>query len=69
MQIAPTQVQDIAPGLAELHKVGMDQPLKSVQDSLNSISSLQHVSCTIELDIICQLAEGALNPTDYKDVK
>ena len=35
-----TQVQDLALGFAELHEVGMGPPLKPVQITLDSVSSL-----------------------------
>jgi len=65
-------VQDIAPGLAELHKVGMGSPLKPSQVPLDSISSLCYVNCTTQLGVDCKPAEGALDPpvhVIYKDVK
>ena len=60
--IAPTQLQDLALGLVELHEVGMDPLLKPVLVTLDSIPFLYHVNsawCHL------QTAEGALNPTGH----
>ncbi|PKU46851.1 solute carrier family 22 member 7- hypothetical protein [Limosa lapponica baueri] len=46
--------------------------LELVQLPLDAILSLRHVNCTIQLSVICNLAEGALDPTLYvigKDIK
>ena len=40
LEIALAQVQDLALGLVELHKVGMGPPLKPVQVPLDSFPSL-----------------------------
>ena len=64
--------RDLALSLAELHGVGMGPPLKLVHIPLDSIPSLWCVNCSTQLNIICKLAEGALNPTVHitdKDVK
>ncbi|KAK4806258.1 hypothetical protein QYF61_013402 [Mycteria americana] len=60
--IAPTQVQDLALGLVELHEVHMGPLLKPVKS----------INCTTQLGVFCKLAEGALNPTVYvvdEDIK
>ncbi|KAK4811347.1 hypothetical protein QYF61_027576 [Mycteria americana] len=60
--IAPTQVQDLALGLAELHEVRTGPLLKPLK-------SINH---TTQLGVICKLAQAALNPTVHvpdKDVK
>jgi len=70
--IAPTQVQDLAFGLAELHEVLTSLPLKPVQVPLDGIPSLQHFDPITQLGVAGKLAEGALNPTVHvteKDVK
>ncbi|KAK4808881.1 hypothetical protein QYF61_007996 [Mycteria americana] len=70
--IAPTQVQNFALGLVELHEVRTGPPLKPVQVPLDGIPSLQRVDCTTQLGVVGKLAEGALNPTVHvtaKDVK
>ncbi|KAK4827796.1 hypothetical protein QYF61_021788 [Mycteria americana] len=70
--IAPTQVQDLALGLAEFHEVHTGPPLKPVKVPLDGIPSLQHVDHTTQLGVIRRLAEGALNLTVHvpdKDVK
>ncbi|KAK4830147.1 hypothetical protein QYF61_008635 [Mycteria americana] len=70
--IAPTQVQDLALGLAELHEVHTGPPLKPVTVTLDGIPSLQCVDHTTQLGVIGKLAEGALKPTVHvanKDVK
>ncbi|KAK4820994.1 hypothetical protein QYF61_009460 [Mycteria americana] len=67
--IAPTQVQDPALGLVEPHEVHTG-PL--LQVPLDGILSLRCVNRTTQLDVICKLAEGALNPTVYvidEDIK
>lgn len=49
-------------GTAELHEVHIVSVLKPIKVPLNSILSLQHISCTAHLSVICKLAENALNP-------
>ena len=71
LEIDPTQVQDLALGLAELHEAGM-LPLKLVPVTLDSIPSLQCVNCITQFGVVCKFAEGAPDPTvhiTYKDVK
>lgn len=41
----------------------MDPLLKLLEVPLNGISSLMHINCTAAL-VSCEVAEGALNPTD-----
>ncbi|KAK4806814.1 hypothetical protein QYF61_005610 [Mycteria americana] len=53
--IAPTQVQDLALGLVELHEVCGGPLLKPVKG----------INCITQLGVICKLAEDALNPTVY----
>ncbi|KAK4820325.1 hypothetical protein QYF61_023558 [Mycteria americana] len=60
--IAPSQVQDLAPGLVEPHEVHTGPLLQLVQVPLDGIPSFWRVSCTTQLGVICKLAEGALNP-------
>ncbi|KAK4806146.1 hypothetical protein QYF61_001069 [Mycteria americana] len=60
---APTQVQDLALGLVELHEVRTGLLLQPVKVPLDGIPSLRHVNCTTQLGVIRNLAEGALNPT------
>ena len=62
--IAPTQVQDLALGLVEPPEVHMGPLLQLIQVPLDGIPSWC-VSCTTQLGVICNLAEGALNPTVY----
>ncbi|KAK4832517.1 hypothetical protein QYF61_023582, partial [Mycteria americana] len=59
--IAWTQVQDLALDLVEPHEVHMGPLLKLVQVPLDGIPSLRCVSCTTQLGVICNLAEGALD--------
>jgi len=54
--IAPTQVQDLALGLVELHGVHMGPPLQPVQVPLDGIPSLQRVDCTTQLGVIGKVA-------------
>jgi len=69
LEITLTQVQDLALGLVELHEVGMGLPLKPAYVPLDSIPSLQCVNCTTQLDVICKLAEGALDPLSMLPAK
>ncbi|KAK4830254.1 hypothetical protein QYF61_009321 [Mycteria americana] len=64
-EVALTQLQDPALGLAEPHEVHMGPLLQLVQVPLDGIPSLRRVTCTTQLGVICKLAEGALNPTVY----
>jgi len=59
--IAPTQVQDLALGLVELHEVHTGPPLKPVRVPLDGMPSLQRVDHTTHLGVISKFAEGALN--------
>jgi len=61
--IAPTQVQNPALGLVELHEVLTCPLLKPDQVPLDDRLSLQCVDHTTQLGVIGTLAEGALNPT------
>ena len=61
MEVAQTQVQDLALGLVENCKAHMDPLLKLVQVSLDGIPAFWRVNCTTQLGVICKLAEGALN--------
>ncbi|KAK4831309.1 hypothetical protein QYF61_016798 [Mycteria americana] len=63
--VALTQGQDPALGLVEPHEVHVGPLLKLVQVPLDGILSLRRVSCTTQLGAICNLAEGALDPTVY----
>lgn len=54
--ISATQVQNLALGVVNLYKAGMDPPLKSVQVPLNDIPSFWCVDCTTLLGAICNLA-------------
>ncbi|KAK4815950.1 hypothetical protein QYF61_010444 [Mycteria americana] len=60
-RIAATQVQDPALGLVEPHEVHTGPLLRLVQVPLDDIVSFWCVSCTTQLGVICQLAEGALD--------
>ncbi|KAK4830184.1 hypothetical protein QYF61_008975 [Mycteria americana] len=55
--IAPTQVQDLALGLVELHEVCTGPPLKPVKVPLDGIPSLQRVDHTTQLGVVGKLAE------------
>ena len=56
-------VPDLAFGLVEPHEVHMGPLLELVHVPLDGILSLRHVNCTIQLGVVCKLAEGALDPT------
>jgi len=55
-------VQDPAFGLVELHDVHIGPVPKLVQVPLDVIPSFWCVNHTIQLGVICRLAEGALDP-------
>ncbi|KAK4817094.1 hypothetical protein QYF61_027925 [Mycteria americana] len=57
--VAPTQVQDLALGLVELHGVHTGSLLKFVQVPLHDILPLSHVNCNTQHGVICKFAEGA----------
>jgi len=57
-----THVQDAALGLVEPHEVHMGLLLELVQIPLDDILSFRPIDCTIQLDVICKLAESALGP-------
>jgi len=59
--IVLTHVQDLALGLVEPHEVHTGPLLELVQVPLDGIPSFWCVSCTIQLGVICKLAEGALD--------
>jgi len=70
--IAPTQVQDLALALVELHEVHTGAPLQPVKVPLNGIPSLQCVNHTTQLGAVGKIAEDALSPTVHvadKDIK
>jgi len=70
--IAPTQVQNFALGLVQLHEIHTGPPLKPLRVPLDGIPSLQCVDFNTQLRVIGKLAEGALYPTVHvpsKDVK
>jgi len=43
-RIAPTQVQDLALGLVELHEVHMGPPLKVPLDGIPSLQRVDHIT-------------------------
>jgi len=59
--VALTQMQDLALGLVELREVHTGPFLELVQVPLDGILSFWCVNCTTQLDVICKLAEGALD--------
>lgn len=52
LEIAPTQLQDLAFSLAKLHDVCTGPPLKPVKIPLDAIPSLQSVDCTTQLGVV-----------------
>lgn len=58
---AQTQVKDLALNLAELDEFCTSTALKPVRFPLHGISSLQTISCTAPVGVICRLAEKALH--------
>ena len=62
---APTQMQDLALGIVELHEVHTGPPLKPVWVPLDVILSFRHVNGTTQLDVTYKLAKGALSPSVY----
>jgi len=70
--IVPTHVQNLAPGLVELHDLPTGALLKACQCLSGWHPSLRCVDCTTQLGVTIKLAEGALNRTVHvidKDVK
>ncbi|TRZ19249.1 hypothetical protein HGM15179_007850 [Zosterops borbonicus] len=63
--IALTQVQDLALGLVEFHKVCTVPPVKPVKVPLDDIPSLQCVNGITQPGVTHKLAEGVLNLTAY----
>ena len=61
--VAPTQVQDHALGLVEPHEGHTGPLLELVQVPLDGIPSFWRVNCTIQLGVICKLADSAHDPT------
>ena len=61
--VAPTQMQDLGPGLVEPREADTDQPLHVFQVPLDGILSFWLVNCITQLGAISRLAEGALNLT------
>ncbi|KAK4815839.1 hypothetical protein QYF61_008442 [Mycteria americana] len=60
-RIALTQVQDPALGLVEPHEVHTGPLVQLVQVPLDDILCFWPVSCTTQLGVACQLAEGTLD--------
>ena len=59
-EVALTQVQYPALGLAELHEVHTGPLLELVQVCLDGILSFWHVNCTTQPGVICKTAEGTI---------
>lgn len=59
----PTHVQHLAIGVVDLHEIHMGPPLKPIKVPLDDIPALQCGSYSTQLDIICILAAGAVDPT------
>ena len=64
-EIASTQVQHLALGLVELHLVHIGSLFKLVQVPLGGVPSFYCINCTTQFSVICELAEGVLDPTVY----
>ncbi|KAK4831706.1 hypothetical protein QYF61_018758 [Mycteria americana] len=72
LEIALTEVQDLALGLVELHEVHMGPLLKPVKVPLDGIPSLKCINCTTQIGVICKFAGSALDLTAYvigEDIK
>jgi len=61
--VAPSQMKDLALGLAEPHEVHTGPLLELVQVPLGGIPPFLCVNYTTQLGVICKLADGALDPT------
>jgi len=61
--VALAQVQDPALGPVEPHEIHTGPLLELVQVPLDGSPSLRHVDYTTQLGVICELDEGALDPT------
>jgi len=57
-----TKVQDLALGLVETHKIGLDPSIQPVQIPLLRLPTLQKIDIPTQHGVICRLTEGALNP-------
>jgi len=67
--VVPTQMQDLALGLVELHEVLTAQQVHLFQVPLNDIPSFWQVSSTAYLGVICKLSEGALQRREIRLVR
>ena len=57
--VAITQVQDLTFGFVDPHEVLLGPLLEPVWIPLNGISSFRSIHYTIQLGVLCKLAEGA----------
>ena len=60
--IVVTKGQDLALGLVEPHIACLDPLIQSVQISLQSLPTFEHIDIPAQLGVICKLTEGTLNP-------
>jgi len=57
-----TEVQDPALGPVVPHTTGLSPSIQPVQIPLQSLPTLKQINAPAQLDVICKLAEGALDP-------
>ncbi|KAK4827864.1 hypothetical protein QYF61_022014 [Mycteria americana] len=61
-EVVVTQVQDPALGLVEPHTIGLGPSIQPLQVPLQSLPPLKQINAPAQLDVICKLTEGALDP-------
>ncbi|KAK4821927.1 hypothetical protein QYF61_004930 [Mycteria americana] len=70
--VAVAQVQDLALGPVEPHRIGLGPSIQPVQVPLQSLPTLEQINTPAQLGVICKLTEGALDPLVQiidKDIK
>ncbi|KAK4817402.1 hypothetical protein QYF61_013272 [Mycteria americana] len=60
--VAVAQVQDLALGLVEPHTIHPSPSIQPVQVPLQSLPPLKQINTPTQLDVVCKLTEGALDP-------
>lgn len=71
LENAQSKGKDLALNLVELDEFCTSTALKPVKFPLHGMSSLQTITCTAQVGVICKLAEKALHHSVHatKDVK
>ena len=71
-EVVVTQVQDSALGVIEPYTADIGPLTQPVQIPLQSLPTIKQINTPTQLDVICKLSEGALDPLIqiiYKDIK